>query len=77
MNPEIGVALISFAGSALGVLAGVIGSSKLTEFRLSAIESKVDELDKKMDSVADNSICDLSNRLVAIETRIDIIERRN
>lgn len=76
MDVSITVALISFAGSALGVLAGVIGSSKLTEFRLSAIESKVDELDKKMDSIADNSICDLSNRLVAIETRLDVVERR-
>ena len=41
MTPEITVALISFAGSAFGVVAGVIGSSKLTEFRLSAIEGKV------------------------------------
>ena len=77
MTPEITVALISFAGSAFGVVAGVIGSSKLTEFRLSAIEGKVDELDKKMDSIADNSICDLSNRLVAIETRLDNVERRS
>lgn len=76
MSSEIMVALISLAGSALGVLAGVIGSSKLTEFRLSNIENKVDELDKKMDSIADNSICDLSNRLIAIETRLDIVERR-
>ena len=36
----------------------------------------IDELDKKMDSIADNSICDISNRMVAIETRIDILERR-
>lgn len=76
MSDAIITALISLAGSALGVMAGVIGSSKLTEFRLSNIESKVDELDKKMDSMADNSICDLSNRLVAIETRIDILERK-
>ena len=76
MSDAIITALTSLAGSALGVMAGVIGSSKLTEFRLSNIESKVDELDKKMDSMADNSICDLSNRLVAIETRIDILERK-
>lgn len=76
MDASITVALISFAGSALGVLAGVIGSSKLTDYRLNSIEAKVDELDKKMDGIADNSICDLSNRLVAIETRIDLLERR-
>lgn len=76
MDVSITVALISFAGSALGVMAGVVGANKLTEFRLSSIENKVDELDKKMDSIADNSICDISNRMVAIETRIDILERR-
>ena len=76
MSDAIITALTSLAGSALGVMAGVIGSSKLTEFRLSNIENKVDELDKKMDSMADNSICDLSNRLIAIETRIDILERK-
>lgn len=71
MNAEITVALISFAGSALGVLAGVIGANKLTEFRLSSIETKVDELDKKIDAFTD-----LSVRLSVIETRLDDIERR-
>lgn len=71
MNNEIMVALISFAGSALGVLAGVIGANKLTEFRLDKIESKVDELDKKIDNFTD-----LSVRLSVIETRLNDIERR-
>ena len=33
MSSDIIVALVSFAGSSLGVLAGVIGANKLTEFR--------------------------------------------
>ena len=71
MNSEIMIALISFAGSALGVLAGVIGANKLTEFRLDKIEGKVDELDKKIDTFTD-----LSVRLSVIETRLNDIEKR-
>lgn len=70
MNGEIVVALISFAGSALGVLAGVIGANKLTEFRLDKIEGKVDELDKKIDAFTD-----LSTRLAVLETRLCEVER--
>ena len=71
MNSEIFVALISFAGSALGVLAGVIGANKLTEFRLDKIERKVDELDNKIDNFTD-----LSVRLSVIETRLNDIGKR-
>ena len=71
MNSEIMIALISFAGSALGVLAGVIGANKLTEFRLDKIEGKVDELDKKIDTFTDISV-----RLSVIETRVNDIERK-
>lgn len=71
MNSEIFVALISFAGSALGVLAGVIGANKLTEFRLDKIERKVDELDNKIDNFTD-----LSVRLSVIETRLNDLGKR-
>lgn len=71
MSSEIMIALISFAGSALGVLAGVIGANKLTEFRLDKIEGKVDELDKKFDAFTDISV-----RLSVIETRVNDIERK-
>ena len=70
MTSEIFVALISFAGSALGVLAGVIGANKLTEFRLDKIERKVDELDNKIDNFTD-----ISTRIGVIETRLTEMER--
>lgn len=69
MPSEVLVALISMAGSALGVIAGVIGSSKLTEFRLSNIESKVEELDKKIDAFTDISV-----KLAVIEQRLKDLE---
>lgn len=69
MPSEVIVALISMAGSALGVIAGVIGSSKLTEYRLSNIESKVEELDKKIDAFTDISV-----KLAVIEQRLKDLE---
>ena len=68
---DIVIALISLAGSALGVIAGVIGANKLTEFRLDQIEHKVDDLDKKIDTMTD-----LSVRMSIIETRLADIEKR-
>lgn len=68
---DIVIALISLAGSALGVIAGVIGANKLTEFRLDKIEQKVDDLDKKIDTITD-----LSVRMSILETRLSDIEKR-
>ena len=42
MNSEILVALVALAGTLLGSLGGVLASSKLTNYRLSQLEKKVD-----------------------------------
>ena len=42
MNSEILVDLLSLAGTLLGSLGGVLASSKLTNYRLSQLEKKVD-----------------------------------
>lgn len=70
MDSTIIVALISCAGSALGVIAGVIGANKLTEYRLKALEETVADLDKKIDKFTDMSV-----RLSVVETRLTDIER--
>ena len=36
------VAIISFAGTLIGTAGGIIASGKLTEYRLSQLEKKVD-----------------------------------
>lgn len=69
MATEVIVALVSLAGSALGVVAGVIGSNKLTDFRLSSIETKVNELDKKIDTFTDVSV-----QLAVLDQRIKDLE---
>lgn len=43
MGDTVIVALIGFAGSGLGALAGVIASAKLTNFRLQQLEDKVNK----------------------------------
>ena len=41
MDPTIVVALISFVGTLVGTFAGVLTGSKLTEYRIKQLESKV------------------------------------
>lgn len=43
MDSNIIVALIAFAGSALGTFGGILTSQKLTQYRISQLEKKVDE----------------------------------
>ncbi len=64
MAIEIIVALIAFAGTAIGSFGGIIASSKLTEFRLKQLEKKVDE---------QNSF---TRRIPVIEERLSSINHR-
>ena len=41
MNQEIVIALLSFAGTLAGSLLGVLTAQKLTQYRLSQLEEKV------------------------------------
>ena len=46
MDSNIIVALIAFAGSALGTFGGILTSQKLTQYRIAQLEKKVDEYNK-------------------------------
>ena len=43
MDNTIIIALISFAGTAIGSVCGVLASSRLTNFRIGQLEAKVDK----------------------------------
>jgi hypothetical protein len=68
MSNEIIVGLLSFAGTAVGSLGGIIASAKLTNYRIQQLEKKVDEhnhfaeripvIEEKI-AVANNRIGDL------------------
>lgn len=43
MDPTITVAIISFIGTCFGTIGGIVASSKLTNYRLSTLEDKVNK----------------------------------
>lgn len=51
MNSTIIVAIISFLGTSIGTIGGILASSKLTNFRLSELEDKV----KKHNSIVERT----------------------
>ncbi len=64
MNTTVIVALISFAGTLLGTAGGIFASSKLTDYRLS-------QLEKKMEGYSQ-----LASKLPVIEEKIKASDRR-
>lgn len=64
MDNTIIVAIISFLGTLIGTAGGIIASGKLTEYRLTQLEKKVD---------AQNSI---SSRIPLIEEKVNNMGRR-
>lgn len=64
MSPEIVVALIAFAGSALGTFAGIAINSKLTNYRLEQLESEV-----RMHN-------NFARRMPVVEEQIKVINHR-
>ena len=72
MNEAIMVALLGFAGTLIGSLFGVLAAQKLTQYRLSQLEDKVNKhnnliertfkLEGRMDE-AEHDIRDIKNRI--------------
>lgn len=62
--PEIIVALIALAGTALGTFGGILTSSKLVNYRLKQLENKVAEHNN------------YARRLPVVEEKIKVINHR-
>ncbi|MCR4442766.1 MAG: hypothetical protein QHH10_10595 [Peptococcaceae bacterium] len=43
MNTEVMVALLSFCGTGIGTLGGILTANKLTNYRIQELEKKVDK----------------------------------
>ncbi len=72
MNSDITMAIISFAGTLLGTLGGIIASNKLTVYRISQLEKKVEKhnnLVERMIKVEDST--------KSAHHRIDELRRMN
>lgn len=64
MDPTVTNALISLAGSLIGTFAGIMATSKLTEYRIKELERKVER---------HNSIIERTYRL---EDRFDLVDEK-
>lgn len=73
MPTEVIVAIIAFAGTALGSLGGVIASARLTTYRIEQLEKKVEKHNSVVERVtlveqstksAHHRIDDIEDRLV-------------
>lgn len=64
MDATIISALLALAGSLVGTFAGIITSSKLTNFRLQELEKKQDKHNQ------------LIERMYKVEERVQVIEER-
>lgn len=63
MSETIIVSIISLVGTLLGTLGGILASQKLTSYRISQLEQKVDKHNNLID------------RTYKIEARITLIEQ--
>lgn len=61
---EVIVALISLCGTALGAFGGIVASAKLTTYRLSQLEKKVDKHNN------------FAERIPIVEEKIKVINHR-
>lgn len=76
MNDTLTVALLSFAGTVLGSLLGILAANKLTNYRIAQLEKKVEAHNKvidrvykleKHDAVIDEEITVANHRITDLE----------
>ena len=71
MSDEILVALIGLGGPGLGSILGVLASGKLTQYRLSQLEKKVDKHNNLIDRTYQ-----LEERQEVLEEKIKVANHR-
>ena len=72
MNNEITVSLISFLGTLLGTLGGIIASGRLTIYRISQLEKKVEKHNNLVERMVK-----VENSVKSAHHRIDELRREN
>ena len=72
MNTEITVSLISFLGTLLGTLGGIIASGRLTIYRISQLEKKVEKHNNLVERMVK-----VENSVKSAHHSIDELRREN
>ena len=72
MNTEITVSLISFLGTLLGTLGGIIASGRLTIYRITQLEKKVEKHNNLVERMVK-----VENSVKSAHHRIDELRREN
>lgn len=68
MDSTIIVALVSFAGTVIGTLGGIIAANKLVSYRLEQLEKKVD-----LHNNAVERLFRVEEKVVSIEDKIEYL----
>ncbi len=71
MSTEIIVAIVSFAGTLVGTFGGIITSTRLTDFRIRALEKRVEKHNTFI-----TRIPVIEEQIKVSNHRIDDLERR-
>ncbi len=72
MNSDIIVAVISFLGTLFGTLGGIVASSRLTVYRISQLEKKVEKHNNLIERMVR-----VENSIKSAHHRIDELRRMN
>lgn len=75
MDSTVIVAIISFLGTLVGTAGGILASSKLTQYRISQLEKKVDTHNSitARIPVIEEKISNINRRIAHIETESSIV----
>ena len=77
MSEQMSLALLSFAGTLLGSLAGVCATSRLTNYRIEQLEKKVDKHNNLVERVyrIEQHEAVIDNKLKTADHRIKDLEK--
>ena len=78
-NIEVFTTIISFIGTAIGAVTGILVSNRLSTYRIEQLEKKFDSFDKKIDDRFDkyeNNEGEIKERLVVVEQSSKSAHRR-
>ena len=73
------VALISFAGTLIGTIGGIIAANKLTTYRIEQLEKKVDKHNNLIERTyqIEKASAVMQNDIKAANHRIDDLEKKD